>query len=675
MTVVRKGFHSGSGQKAGQGSQQMAGRQFLTTAPGRSLRKTARSSQHRAIQLFLTTLWFGLAAGWLELGLVLAKDVIHPYVSLETIRTNRHLVWMLPVSDALLFSIVGLAIAPLARLPWGIARWTAFRLPVAMCVLAILLNIEGLYVAASITLACGIAAVIGRWLEPRAEGFDRLVRLSVPAMAVCLVALTGLTYYGVTSAEQRAIAVSPPAKRGAPNVLLIVLDAVRASCLSLHGHPRPTTPNLERLARQGIVFTEARATAPWTTPTHASIMTGRWPHELSVSLNVPLDGTYPTLAEVLGGEGYATAGFVGNFYYCNTVNGIGRGFARYEDAYENQTISLFETVWSSGLGKRVIQALGYSTNFEDGVTLLRKTAPMLNRDVLDWLSKRPADRPYFVFVNYYDAHRPYLFPDPEPRFGTATLPVEQRIEIEQRFMDWSAGNPVPPGFTREQIVKDLCYLSHDSYDTCIAYLDRQVGLLFDEMERRGLLENTMVIVTSDHGEQFGEHGTITHGTSLYRAEVHVPLVVIPPSRLPAAKVVQAPVSVREIPATIARWVDLESPSPFPGRSLTRFLADGTMQLSEMSPVLCEHQDNIAFPDPAKVPPANGPARSLVTRDQTYIRRDDGHEELYDLATDPRELMNLAEHPQSRLVLNQFRQELSRLLHDGGQPDSLRTARR
>src|SRR6202044_3506676 len=96
--------------------------------------------------------------------------------------------------------------------------------------------------------------------------------------------------------------------------------------------------------------------------------------------------------------------------------GIGRGFARYEDAYENQTVSLFETVWSSALGRRVIQLLGYPIRPEDGETWVRKTAAMLNRDVLGWLAGRPSDRPFFTFINYYDAHRPYsLQGDPESR--------------------------------------------------------------------------------------------------------------------------------------------------------------------------------------------------------------------------------------------------------------------
>ncbi|MGC8644102.1 MAG: sulfatase-like hydrolase/transferase, partial [Isosphaeraceae bacterium] len=458
-------------------------------------------------------LWFGLVAGWLDLGLVLAQRALHPHVSASILRTNQHFVWMVPVSEVLIFTVVGLAIALLATFRCGLARWIAWRLAVALGCLTLLLNIEGLYSIASVFLACGLGSRIGSWLERRAAGFGRLARVSLPALAGGLVAFGALNYERVTSAERRALALCPPPRPGAPNVLLIVLDTVRAECLSLHGHFRTTTPNLDRLARRGVVFTQARSTAPWTTPTHASIMTGRWPHELSVRPGVPLDGTFPTLAEVLGREGYATAGFVGNVYCCNAAYGLDRGFARYEDAYEKRIVSLLEALQNSGLGRLVNRLLGYPKRLDYGETLFRKTAPMINRDVLGWLANRPADRPFFVFLNYFDAHRPYIFhADPAPRFGMAALPFDKQLEIEKRYLALPRANvassQLTPQFIAEgtRITQDALTLYHDCYDSCIAYLDRQVGLLLDEMDRRGLLENTLVIVTSDHGEQLGEHG-------------------------------------------------------------------------------------------------------------------------------------------------------------------------
>jgi arylsulfatase A-like enzyme len=618
--------------------------------------------------LFLTTLWFGLLTGWLELALVLAQRALHPHLSAHTLRINRHFVWMVPVSDALIFSIVGLSIALLGRARRGIAWRTIFRLPVGLLFLTLLFTIEGLYAIACVFLACGLALKMGPWLDRRTAGLGRLVRVSFPAMALGLLALTGLTYQRVTSAEHRALSLRPPAKAGLPNVLMIVLDTVRAASLSLYGHNRPTTPNLERLARMGVVFSEARSTAPWTLPSHASMMSGRWPHELSVGPDRPLDRTFPTLAEILAKEGYATAGFVGNTGYCSALTGMGRGFAHYEDSYENQSVSLFETVRSSGLGRRAIQTLNYLITWPERETSVRKTAAMLNRDVLGWLAERPAGEPFFVFINYFDAHSPYIPPvDAEQRFGMAALPLAKQFEIEKWFLDLTVGKPAPVGLASERVVEDALYMYRDCYDSCIAYLDRQVGRLLDEMEHRGSLENTLVIVTSDHGESLGEHALVGHGLSLYRPEVHVPLLVIPPSRSSIAKIVDEPVSLREIPATVAEWVDLGPRNPFPGHSLTRFLSEGTERLQATSPVLCEVQQIEIDPRPDYIPSCLGPIRSLVSGDQVYIRGSGGREELYDLSNDPLESSNLAESSQSRPEIDRFREAFSRLCRGEGTP--------
>ena len=619
-------------------------------------------SRQGAGGLFLTTLWFGLLAGFLEVGLILARGAVDPHVTVDALRTNRHFLWMVPFSDVLIFGVVGFLVALLARFRREPARRIALRLPVGMLVLTLLLNVEGLYAIACVILAGGLGLKVGAWLEPRESGFRRLVRMSFPAMALGLCVLTGLTHARVTSAEHRALSLLPPAKPGAPNVLLLVLDTVRAANLSLYGHNRPTTPNLERLARKGVVFSEARSTAPWTLPSHASMMTGRWPHELSVGPDLPLDGTFPTLAEVLGREGYATAGFVGNTWYCNALLGMDRGFARYEDDYEKQTVSLFETVRSSGLGRRVIQLLGYPIRCADGETSIRKTAAMLNRDVLGWLARRPADRPFFVFVNYYDAHTPFvLHGDPDQRFGMAALPAAKHVEIEKRYRDWLAGKPNPDGLTPQWIYNDWLDNYRDRYDSSIAYLDRQVGLLLDEIERRGSLENTLVIVTSDHGELLGEHDLVGHGLSLYRQEVHVPLLVIPPSRSLPARIVNEPVSLRKIPATVAEWVGLGARSPFPGRSLTECLGGDTEEPPRPSLVLSEVEHIQVNPRCDLIPSSLGPVRSLVSRNGVYIRGEGGREEFYDFVNDPLESTDLAEYAHLRPVIDRFREKLDQHL--------------
>ena len=567
-----------------------------------------------------------------------------------------------------MFGCVGLFVLPLSWFRPGLARWVVVRISLALLFLALLLNVEGLYLVADLSLAGGLATIIGFWIGRRSDGFDRLVRVSFPALVVLTLGATGLFFGRVQSAEYRSLAFAPSPKPGAPNVVLIVLDTVRASCVDLHGSHRPTTPNLERLSRRGVVFNQAYSTAPWTSPSHASMLTGRWPHELSVAPGVPLDATFPTLAEVLGRQGYATAGFVGNIYYCNNIYGFGRGFSRFEDAYENQTVSLLELIRSTGLGRGLIQAMAYPRKLTDEEGMLRKTAEMLNRDILHWLTGRPSDRPFFAFVNYYDVHRPYVLPDdPNLRFATAGLPAAERVEIDRRFENLVAGEFPPPEFTMEQVSNQAMELYHDSYDSCIAYLDQQVGALLNELEQRGLLKNTYVIVTSDHGEQLGERGMIIHGASVYNQETHVPLMVIPPSGTLKSKIVDEPVSLRDIPATVAEWVGLEQNNPFPGRSLSQFSVEGTETRPEVSPAFSELQHLIAFPDPTQIPPLFGLASSLVLKEHAYILKEDGTEELYDLANDPLETVNIAAAPQSQTAIKKFRAELHRLHPESANP--------
>src|SRR5262249_45638238 len=146
-----------------------------------------------------------------------------------------------------------------------------------------------------------------------------------------LVPILAAVPWGIDRIKEWREAMRPLPAPGSPNVLLIVLDTVGADHLSLYGYQRPTSPTIDELAPRGIRFDRAQATSSWTLPSHASMFTGRWPHELSVGWLTPLDGTHPTLAAFLGARGYATAGFVANTTYCASDSGLGLGFAAYHD--------------------------------------------------------------------------------------------------------------------------------------------------------------------------------------------------------------------------------------------------------------------------------------------------------------------------------------------------------
>ena len=172
-----------------------------------------------------------------------------------------------------------------------------------------------------------------------------------------------------------------------------------------------------------------------------------------------------------------------------------------------------------------------------------------------------------MFLNYFDAHDPYFPPrGADGHFGLKPSTPSERATIR----DWThqpRQGEAPPSTTK---------LARDCYDDCLAYLDDQLGRLFNELDTRGVLENTLVIITSDHGENFGEHaGIFGHGQSLYPQEIRVPLLVIAPGRVPSGQIISAPVSLRDLPATVVDLVGLELESSFPGRSLARFWDPGS----------------------------------------------------------------------------------------------------
>ncbi len=198
--------------------------------------------------------------------------------------------------------------------------------------------------------------------------------------------------------EHQGAAGLPPAPPGARNLLLIVWDTVRADKLSLNGYGRPTTPNLQRLAAQGVRFNLAFSTSSWTLPSHASLFTGRWPHELRVDWTSPLRDDVPTVAEYLSANGYDTAGFVANIDYCSRETGLARGFAHYED----YPLSLYEALardialgnaldlsdWTGGLGILLEKCTGHFYDLIPRASEHVKNAASVSRAFLTWLDRR-----------------------------------------------------------------------------------------------------------------------------------------------------------------------------------------------------------------------------------------------------------------------------------------------
>src|SRR5262249_43771450 len=205
-------------------------------------------------------------------------------------------------------------------------------------------------------------------------GWQRAARASFPILAGLVAALAASLWAAdrlkVWREEARPLPLA-----GSSNVLLIVLDTVGADHLSLHGYPRPTSPTIDELAERGVRFDRARATSSWTLPSHSSMFTGRWPHELSAGWFTPLDGAYPTLSEALGSLRYATAGIVANTWYCASDTGLARGFTTYED-YTFPRLTAFKT---AVLVDRPLEGLRAAGRFLEDWLGLDPLRPALDR--------------------------------------------------------------------------------------------------------------------------------------------------------------------------------------------------------------------------------------------------------------------------------------------------------
>jgi arylsulfatase A-like enzyme len=599
----------------------------------------------------------GLLSGWLELAMFLLQC---RYLDPRNYNASWHFPWMYPVAGLLVLGGPGLVLALAVRTcRRGIPPAVVLTVLGSLAYLGLLFRWP-IYTAVCLLLAAGLGYRTARFLAARIERLDVMVVRSLVVMTGLLAATIAWTCAGPPGGD-RVPLVGPPA--GTPpdtarNVLLIVLDTVRADSLSLYGYHRATTPNLARLASRAVRFERALATAPWTAPSHASMFTGRWPLELSVGWNRSLDATWPTLAEYLAARGYATAGFVANTTYCSYETGLARGFAHYED-YD---VSVHAILLCSAVVQRTLNffhnhpALARWAEQDGPLPQAghRKDAARISDDFLRWLSQQRASDPerrFFAFLNYYDAHHPYFPPvtgsAEGPTFGR-TPGSSAELALIRNWWDLDKRSLAP---------RDVA-LAHDAYDRCIVALDRELGRLFAALEQGGLLKETLVVVTADHGEHLGEQKLYGHGCSLYMPELHVPLLVFAPGSDAAGRVVAEPVSLRDLAATVVDQAGVAAGSPFPGSTLARTWSGAKTSTACREPILsmidapCE-----ADPNRGTSPVCRGPLRSMVEGRYHYIACGDGREELYDLEDDPDETRNLAGRTPQGVSLGRFRRVL------------------
>ncbi|HEX6064266.1 MAG TPA: sulfatase, partial [Longimicrobiales bacterium] len=528
---------------------------------------------------------------------------------------GREVVWMAPISYLICLLPIGVlfGLPPLRK---RAAAGTALVLIFGALITFLLLDVAfgaRLHLIARALLALGVGVQAARFAHTRREKFSRLVKRGTLILAPLVVLLLLAGEGWRIGSESYRFARLPAARAGAPNVVFIILDTVRAASMSLYGYEQPTTPELERFARRGVTFDRAIATAPWTLPSHASMFTGHYPHEMSASWFTPLGERKVTLAETMQKSGYATAAFMANFYFTTPESGLARGFMRF-DVYPR---TLYQVFLSSALGQQL-------ENFRRGSEVNerradRKPADHINREFLAW-AREHREKPFFAVLNYFDAHHPYHSVEPfREKFGRG---------------------------------------SKRRYAGAIAYLDQQLGVLFNELAADGMLDNTVVVITSDHGELFGEGAPIPakgattertcpcgHGGRPFLPALNVPLLVVGPGA-PAGVHVRKPVSLRDLPATVLQLTGAREPTEFPGASLARYWQPGTTPSNEL-PALSEARTESALRAGGEDAPYT---YSLVADSFHYIWYPDGKEQLFNHRVDPEERNDLGvsgRHPELR----------------------------
>ncbi len=340
-----------------------------------------------------------------------------------------------------------------------------------------------------------------------------------------------------------------------PNVILIVLDTLRSDRLSLNGYARPTTPNIDAWAlSRGVNFTQVVAPAPWTLPSHVSIFTGLDTLSHGANTGDPMPADLLSMAERLRDSGYTTHAVTGGAYLTDAY-GLMQGFDSYHYFYP-------PVVDPSEAGNDIVEGIDRS---------------------IEWLKKN-TDRPFFLLVHTYEVHTPYRAREPffsrfhEPRPGEPLPPVDTLAfePIRENGYEMTAGLQArygSPDSPFQQISDEHFPMVNALYDSAVAFADSNVKRLFDELEILGLNDETVVVVTSDHGESLGERNKADH-KSLEDWELLVPLVIAAPDKLRAAgRQVSTQVRLIDLFPTVLELVDLKLPTDLDGRSLVPLFDD------------------------------------------------------------------------------------------------------
>jgi arylsulfatase A-like enzyme len=429
----------------------------------------------------------------------------------------------------------------------------------------------------------------------RSGGTPLRAAMRVVTLAVLLPLATASLLHGAIPYPEETERGRP--EPGLPNIVLVTLDTLRADQLAPWAEGGAKTPILSRLVREGVLFERAMSPVPHTTPSHVSMFTSVYPFEHGARNGIPMRTDLATLPTELRRHGYTTAAFVSAYTTKSHTTGLGHAFDVYSDSLHADLDWISRDDMEPLVVTRLIGRYGGN----------QVSAPVVNRRLERWLERvGPEDAPFFLWLHYFDAHDPYT---PSPRYAALYPPTD----------DSSAARRLA-GYRAE-----------------ITYLDHRLGDALDLLNRAQLLDDAILVVTSDHGESFGEphpHVDHAHGAHLYDSVMWVPLVFWGPPRVAIGRRVAEQVELLDIAPTLLELSGLPAPEGFGGRSLSPALAT---EATSIGPAR-------AF---AQTRTLKRPRRfALRTSDWKLVHNpDDEEQELFDLRADPGETRDLSsEHP-------------------------------
>lgn len=464
----------------------------------------------------------------------------------------------------------------------------------------------------SLITTCLVAALLSRWASKHEQELAAILGRTLPWISgTALVCLIAAQFLRMETRHRAGLTAQMPAQ-GAPNIVLVIVDTLRADHLSSYHYPRLTSPHIDEMAAKGALFENAISTSSWTLPSHASMLTGLYPAQHGAqAIQDQLGANIPTIAEALSRAGYHTAAYSASPFFTRQ-QGLGRGFMEFGDFFLSPTVALNQVHYTSTIindlsKKGWIRSVGWSS------------AVTVNASVSQWLDR--TNGPFFLALNYFEVHEPNMV----PREWHGRYAAEQRSE--KRIANETT-RAVPQGAL--QIQQKI-----DDYDDAIAYVDDCLQQLMSNLAHRSLTNNILVIFTSDHGEGLGEHGEVGHGTTLYYPTVHVPLIFYWPGHIPAGIRINQAISTKELPATILDLLGIPHVQ-LPGNSLAAFWRSPSpnewpLPVSELLPDRLIYGRSFGRDDAIE---------SIISPDFQLIIDPRGGTSLYNWRIDPQELDNL-----------------------------------